>query len=258
MSGVFEIERRGAVIAGFMNRPRVHNALNSELREALIQFWDQVKGDDGIRVAIIAGVPGASFGSGRDMKETYDAYSAGETGADWELTNRTGYPVDSPTGKPVIAAIDGYCLGAGLKVAAECDLRICTPEAVFASPQAKVGRATESPLYLQKAGVPKAVVFDMVFTGKRLGGAEALHYGLVSRVVGREQLIEEAWRMAETIAEMSPTVISGLKKGIDAELAEMPTAIGSPLWKSLTAMYGDTGDARLGAEAFVTKGRGES
>jgi enoyl-CoA hydratase/carnithine racemase len=253
MSEILQVERRGAVIAGFMNRPHVHNALNSELREALLQFWSNVRHDDSIRVAIISGVPGSSFGSGRDMKETHEAYSAGETGADWELSNRTGYPVDSPTGKPIIAAIDGYCFGAGLKVAAECDLRICTPEAVFASPQAKVGRATESPLYLKKAGVPSAVVMDMVFTGKRLSGAVALHYGLVSRVVERNHLIDEAWGMAKTICEMSPMVVTGLKKGIDAELAEMPTAIASPLWKSLTAMYGDTGDARQGAEEFARR-----
>ncbi len=255
--GVFEIERRGAVIAGLMNRPRVHNALDTGLREALLAFWDTVRDDDGIRVAIIAGVPGASFSSGRDLKETADAYSQDSSGADWELSGRTGYPVDSPTGKPVIAAIDRYCLGAGLKVAAECDLRICTTRAVFASPQAKVGRATESPLYLSKAGLPSAVALDMVFTGMRLDAARALQYGLVSRVVEPERLLDEAWEAAETIAAMSPTVIGGLKRGIDAGLPELPTAIGSPLWKSLTAMYGDTPDARRGAAAFVGKDSAE-
>jgi enoyl-CoA hydratase/carnithine racemase len=253
MSDVFFTERRGHVIAGFMNRPRVHNAMDSALREQLLDFWDEVRDDPEIRVAIIAGAPGTSFSSGRDLKETADAYSADKAGADWELGHRTGYPVDTPTGKPVIAAIDRYCLGAGLKVAAECDLRIAATTAVFASPQAKVGRATESPLYLRKAGLPAAVSLDMVFTGKRLSADEALNWGFVSRVVEAERLLDEAWEMAATIAEMSPTVVSGLKKGIDAELAEMPTSIGSPLWKSLTAMYGDTEDARRGAAAFVRK-----
>jgi enoyl-CoA hydratase/carnithine racemase len=250
---VFTTERRGHVLAGFMNRPAVHNALDTELRAALADFWDLVRDDGDVRVAIIAGAPGASFSSGRDMKETAAAYASANPGADWELGGRTGYPVDSPTGKPIIAAIDGYCMGAGLKMAAECDLRIAAEGAVFASPQAKVGRATESPLYLRRVGVPAAVALDMVFTGARLDAARALDYGLVSRVVPAASLFDEAWAMAATVAAASPTVIRGLKRGLDAGLPDMPAAIGSPLWKTLTAMYGDTDDARAGASDFVAK-----
>jgi E-phenylitaconyl-CoA hydratase len=252
-AGVFWTEQRGAVLAGFLNRPKVHNALDTELRDALATFWETLRDRDDVRVGVIAGAPGASFSSGRDMKETADAYRVNNPGADWELGGRTGYPIDSPPGKPVIAAIDRYCMGAGLKMAAECDLRICSPEAIFASPQAKVGRATESPLYLRKIGIPSAVALDMVFTGMRLDADRALHYGLVSRVVERDELIEQAWSIAGTIAEMSPTVTAGLKRGLDAGLPDLPTAIGSPLWKKLTEMYGDTADARTGAAAFVSK-----
>ena len=253
-AAVFATERRGAVLAGFMNRPRVHNALDSELREALVEFWELVRDDFDVRVAIIAGTPGASFSSGRDMKETAAAYESDRPGPDWELGGRTGYPADNPPCKPVIAAIDGYCMGAGLKIAAECDLRIASDQAVFASPQAKVGRATESPLYLRRIGLPSAVALDMVFTGMRLDAATALHYGLVSRVIPAESLIDEAWSMAETIAAFAPTVITGLKIGLDAELGDLPASMGSSLWKKLTAMYGDTPDARAGAQAFVSHG----
>ena len=94
--------------------------------------------------------------------------------------------------------------GAGLKVAAECDLRICTPEALFASPQAKVGRATESPLYLRKAGVPSAVVMDMVYKPLKtpfLAQAEAL--GLAT-VDGLEMLIRQAVPSFEAFFGQSP------------------------------------------------------
>jgi E-phenylitaconyl-CoA hydratase len=251
MTEVLRVERRGAVAAAILQRTEVHNALDSALREALAGFWDLVREDDTIRVAIIAGAPGSSFSSGRDMKETAVAYESDRPGADWELGGRTGYPVDTPPGKPVIAAIDGYCMGAGLKIAAECDLRIAAESAVFGSPQAKVGRATESPLYLRRVGVPAALALDMVFTGRRLTAAEALHHGLVSRVIPREGLMDEAWAMADAIASFAPTVISGLKKGLDAELADLPTSVASRLWKQLTAMYGDTPDARDGARRFV-------
>lgn len=254
MTEVLRIERRDAVAAAFLQRTEVHNALDSELRAALAAFWDEVREDDTIRVAIVAGAPGSSFSSGRDMKETAKAYESDRPGADWELGGRTGYPVDTPPQKPVIAAIDGYCMGAGLKIAAECDLRIAAETAVFASPQAKVGRATESPLYLRRAGVPAALALDMVFTGRRLSAAEALHHGFVSRVVPREQLLDEAWGMAQQIASFAPTVIAGLKRGLDAELAELPPSVGSRLWKQITAMYGDTPDARDGARRFVEGG----
>jgi enoyl-CoA hydratase/carnithine racemase len=141
-------------------------------------------------------------------------------------------------------------MGAGLKIAAECDLRIASSEAVFASPQAKIGRATESPLYLRRVGVPSAVALDMVFTGLRLDPATALRHGLVSRVVEPEHLFDEAWAMAEAIAAFAPTVITGLKLGIDAELGDLPASMASSLWKKLTAMYGDTADAREGARRF--------
>jgi enoyl-CoA hydratase/carnithine racemase len=257
MMSTFTTETRGAVLAGFMNRPEVHNALDSGLRAALADFWDRVREDPTVSVAIIAGAPGASFSSGRDMKETARAYEQEHAGADWELGGRTGYPVDTPPGKPVIAAIDGYCMGAGLKVAAECDLRIAATSAVFASPQAKIGRATESPLYLRRVGVPSAVALDMVFTGLRLDAARALHYGFVSRVVERDRLHDEAWAMAATIADFSPTVVAGLKRGLDAGLSDLPAVISSPLWKTMTAMYGDTPDARAGARRFV-EGTGSS
>jgi enoyl-CoA hydratase/carnithine racemase len=249
--GVFRTEVRGAVVAGFMDRPGVHNALDSELRAALADFWDRVREDPAVRVAIIAGEPGSSFSSGRDMKETAEAYRSERPGADWELGGRTGYLADTPPGKPVIAAIDRYCMGAGLKLAAECDLRIASSTAVFASPQAKVGRATESPLYLRRIGVPSALALDLVFTGRRLDAAAALHYGLVSRVVEPERLLDEAWAMAAAIESFSPTVIAGLKTGLDAELDDLPASMGSSLWKKLTAMYGDTPDAREGARRFV-------
>ncbi|MBX9472366.1 enoyl-CoA hydratase/isomerase family protein [Microcella sp.] len=253
----FSTHLREGVLTGLMNRPRVHNALDSELRAALAGFWDRVREDDEVKVAVIAGVPGSSFSSGRDMKETAEAYQQAQTGPDWELGGRTGYPVDTPPGKPVIAAIDGYCMGAGLKMAAECDLRIAATSAIFGSPQAKVGRATESPLYLRRIGVPAAVALDMVFTGRRLDAQEALHYGLVSRVVGPNSLLDEAYAMASIIAAFSPTVVAGLKRGLDSGLGDLPSAVASPLWKSVTAMYGDTPDARKGAEAFVNRPRGQ-
>jgi enoyl-CoA hydratase/carnithine racemase len=251
----FEAQLRDGVLTGLMNRPEVHNAMDTDLRAALADFWDRVREDGDVKVAIIAGVPGSSFSAGRDMKETAEAYRQEHAGADWELGGRTGYPVDTPPGKPVIAAIDRYCMGAGLKLASECDLRIAASSAVFASPQAKVGRATESPLYLRRIGVPAAIALDLVFTGRRLDAAEALHYGLVSRVVEPEQLLPEATAMADTIAAFSSTVVAGLKRGLDSGLGDLPASIASPLWKTVTAMYGDTTDARKGAQEFVERPR---
>lgn len=251
--GVFQTEQRGAVLAGFMNRPEVHNAMDTELRSALAEFWRTVRDTPEVRVALVAGVPGASFSAGRDLKETARAYDAGFKGADWELVGQSGYPSAISVGKPIVAAVDRYCVGAGLKVAVDADIRIGTPESRYGTPQVKVGRGTESPIYLHKIGLPAAVVRDMVMTGELIDADTALRYGLISRIVEKPALLDEAWRIATVISEGSPAVVEGAKRGIDAGIPDLPTDQAGELWRYVTGMFGDTNDAKLGAAAFSQK-----
>ncbi len=246
-------ERKGAVVCITMNRPHVLNALNTELRKALSEFWREFRDDPELRVAIVTGAGDRAFSTGRDLKETAVADAAGgrvayETSGDW------GYPGNFQIGKPVIAAVHGHCVAAGLMVAIGCDIRIASDGARFGNPQVARGRGTRMPYELVRAGLPRAVVMDMVFTGESLTARQALEWGLVSRVVPRADLLPTAWALAGRIAANSPAVVSGIKRAAEAGVLDLPANEALRLWDAVTGgMMGNTQDAIEGARSFAEK-----
>lgn len=250
---VLVIERRQRIALAVLNRPHTHNALDSELRGALTDFWVRVRDDDGIAAAIVTGAGDKAFSSGRDLKETAAAYDSGADGTDAEASARFGYPSDITVGKPIIAAINGYCLAAGLKLAAGCDIRIATAGSTFGNPQVAVGRGTEMPLRLLKLGVPRAVVLDMVLTGEPIDAAAALRWGLISRVVAAGELLDTAWSIAQTIVQNSPLIVNGIKRLVDDDIADLPMAEALAKWREAPDFFGATADAREGARSFADR-----
>jgi enoyl-CoA hydratase/carnithine racemase len=246
-------EQADGVICITLNRPASLNALNAELRAALTAFWREFRDNPDLKVAIVTGAGERAFSTGRDLKETAGADTVGVR-LDYEVSGSYGYPTEIEIGKPVIAAVDGYCMAAGLMVAVACDIRLCTPSAKFGNPQAKRGRGTRMPYHLARAGLPRAVVMDMVMTGEALDAEQALRWGLVSRVVERADLLPTAWSIARRIAENSPTVISGIKRAAEAGLLEMPAHEALAQWDQVTGMMDNTADAVEGAKSF-TEGR---
>lgn len=246
-------ETRGPVTCITLNRPQAMNSLNSELRAALTAFWRDFREDKEMRVVIVTGAGGRAFSSGRDFKETAAVDEEGGK-LDYEVTGEYGYPGSVQLGKPVIAAIDGHCLASGLRIAIGCDIRIATELARFGNPQVTRGRGTRMPLDLVRAGVPRAVVMDMVLTGESITGRQALEWGLVSRIVPREELMTVAWALAQKIAGNSPTVIAGIKRGVEAGLLDLPVNEAQRLWDAVTGgMMSNTADAIEGARSFAQK-----
>jgi len=246
-------ESKGAVVQITLNRPHAMNALNSKLRAALTAFWREFRDSSQWRVAIITGAGGRAFSSGRDFKETAAADEAGDR-LDYERTGEYGYLDNLALGKPVIAAIDGYCLASGLRVAMGCDIRIATETARFGNPQVTRGRGTRMPLDLVRAGIPRAVVMDMVYTGEPITGRQALEWGLVSRIVSIDQLLPSAWEIAEKIAANSPTVVAGIRRATESGLLDLPVNEAQRLWPVVTGgMMNNTADAIEGARSFAQK-----
>ena len=245
-------ERRGAVVCITLNRPRQLNALNTELREALSAFWRRFRDDASLAVAIVTGAGDRAFSTGRDLKETAAADAAGGR-VSYEDTGEYGYPARVQIGKPVIAAVHGHCLAAGLMLVTGCDIRICSEGASFGNPQAKRGRGTRTPYELARIGVPLAVVMDMAMTGEPIDAQTALRCGLVSRVVPQAQLLPTAWAMGERIAANSPVVVGGLKRASEVGLFELPANEALKLWEPVTRMMGNTADAVEGARSFAEK-----
>lgn len=245
-------EDRDGVVLVTMNRPHVLNALDTALRTALSAFWREFRDDPALKVAIITGAGERAFSTGRDLKETSVADAAG-TKVSYEETGDWGYPGNFALGKPVIGAVHGYCMAAGLMIAIGCDIRICSEQAVFGNPQVRRGRGTRMPYYLVQAGLPRAVVMDMVMTGEPLTAEQARQWGLVSRVVPRATLLETAWAIGTRIAGNSPVVVSGIKRAAEAGLLDLSKNEALRLWDPFTGMMSNTADAIEGARSFAEK-----
>ena len=200
------VETKGRVGIIRLNRPQALNALNRALIAELIQAIDAFEADDGIGCLLITGSDKA-FAAGADIKEMADktfieAY-LGNFCADWDRAARAR--------KPIVAAVAGFALGGGCELAMHCDLIIAADTAKFGQPEIKLGviPGIGGTQRLTRA-VGKAKAMDLILTGRMMDAAEAEKSGLVARVVPAANLMDEAMKVADTIANMSlPSVLAG-------------------------------------------------
>ncbi|MBT7098910.1 hypothetical protein HN937_16145 [Candidatus Poribacteria bacterium] len=159
--------------------------------------------------------------------------------------------------KPVIGAVNGYCLGGGFELAMNCDLLIASDAAQFALPEITLGfyPLAGAPMRLPRA-IPRAFANEMMFLGQRVDAEAALRYGIVSRVVPADQLLETANEMAAMIAGYAPVAIRGLKEITNAQ-ADMTMEQATRFDASLRWIVGQTEDSKEGARAFSEKRKPE-
>ena len=248
---LFTLTEQVAVIT--LNRPAVRNAMNRELRHALVEALQRVRAEDGIRAAVLTGA-GRTFSAGADLKER------AQSGRDADASVASVIEASRDTGfarmtmeKPLIAAIDGYCLAAGFELALLCDMRICTPEAQFGLPEIRRGffPGGGGPQRLMRA-IPQSVAMEMILTGDAIDAPTALRVGLVSRVVPEPELLPTALQIAQRIASHAPLAVKAVKEVAQAaldETLEHSLRFGSTLrW-----IIGQTEDAREGPRAFAER-----
>ncbi len=242
------VESKGRVGIIRLNRPQALNALNRALIGELIQAIDAFEADDKIGCMLITGGDKA-FAAGADIKEMADktfieAY-LGNFAADWDHATRTR--------KPMVAAVAGFALGGGCELAMHCDIIIAADTAKFGQPEIKLGviPGIGGTQRLTRA-VGKAKAMDMILTGRMMDGAEAERAGLVARVVPAASLMEEAMKVADTIANMSlPSVLAG-KEAINRAF-ESPLAEGVVFERRTFHALFATEDQKEGMKAFVEK-----
>src|SRR5512145_1247345 len=239
---LFDLADNVAVIT--LNRPAVRNAMNRELSAALMDALQRVREDADIRVAVITGA-GGTFSAGADLKERAQSGRAADASAASiiETSRARGFSTLAIP-KPLLAAVDGYCLAAGFELALLCDLRICTPEARFGLPEITRGffPGGGGPQRLIRA-IPQAVAMEMILTGDPIDASAALRAGLVSRVVPENELLPSARQLAQRIAGHAPLAVKAVKEVAQAaldETLEQSLRLGSALrW-----IIGQTEDAR--------------
>jgi E-phenylitaconyl-CoA hydratase len=254
MSGdtlLFDLTEHVAVIT--LNRPAVRNAMNRELRSGLVEALNRVREDPEIRAAIITGA-GKTFSAGADLKERAQSGRAGDADVASIIEVNRGVGFSRMTiEKPLIAAIDGYCLAAGFELALLCDIRICTPEARFGLPEIVRGffPGGGGPQRLIRA-IPQAVAMEMILTGEAIDAATALRVGLVSRLVPEPELLPTVHQIAQRIASHAPLAVKAVKEVTQAALDEtLEQAL--RFGNALRWIIGQTEDAREGPRAFAER-----
>ena len=242
------VESKGRVGIIRLNRPNALNALNRALIAELTQAIDAFDKDDNIGCLLITGSDKA-FAAGADIKEMADktfiqAYG-GNFAADWDRAAHAR--------KPIVAAVAGFALGGGCELAMHCDIIIAADTAKFGQPEIKLGviPGIGGTQRLTRA-VGKAKAMDLVLTGRLMDAAEAERSGLVARVVPAANLMDEAIKVAETIAGMSlPSVMAG-KEAVNVAF-EVPLAEGVRFERRVFHSLFATDDQKEGMKAFVEK-----
>ena len=223
----FAVEGPRAVIT--LNRPEALNAIDPETDSDLVRAWERFRDDPALRVAILTGAGGRAFSAGIDLKRLADFYreaSPGERRERWlRAPGLGGITRNLDPGKPVLAAIHGYCLGGGLELALACDVRIATPQSVFGLPEVRWGIIPgQGGTQRLPRTIPPGVALEMILTAGTIGAARAYEVGLVNRLVPRTRLLAETRRIADRIAEMPPTAVrrarEAVRRGLDLPLPD--------------------------------------
>jgi enoyl-CoA hydratase len=234
-----------------INRPNALNALNQDTMLDIRAAVEEVRDDAGIDVLIITGAGDKAFVAGADI-----AFMAGMTAMEARAFGQLGGEVTSlieSMSKPVIAAVNGFCLGGGCELAMCCDFRICSDKGKFGQPEVSLGI---TPGFGGTQRLPRLVGMGMakqlLYSGETIGADEALRIGLVNKVTSSEQLMEETMKIAKTISSRGQVAVRLSK---DAVNHGMQVDIGQAMAfeSDIFGLCFATTDQREGMGAFMEK-----
>ena len=195
-----------------LDRPHVLNAFNMQMRDDLYEMLQAVQDDPEVEVVILSG-EGRSFCAGADLTEFGTAPSlAAAREVRWQR-DIWGIFLNMP--KPIIAAIHGHCVGSGLEIAALCDFRIASEDALFSMPEVALGMipaAGGTQTLPRILGIPAAL--ELLLTTKQLNAAEALKLGLVGKVAAEDHLLPEAEAVARILLKLEPAALQATKYAV--------------------------------------------
>lgn len=247
---LFEVVEGVATIT--LNRPDQMNTINADLSAGLMDALKQVRSRDDIRVAVLTG-NGRAFCAGADLRSRAGGPAAASGVAALFRTDDSQGFHEFDARKPLIGAINGFCLGGGFEIALSCDLLIASEAAQFGLPEITLGffPLAGAPVRLPRS-VPRVVANDMLFTGERIDAAKAYDYGIVSRVVPADALLETAQAMATKIAGYAPLAVRSMLELVKRQ-GNMPEGEAMRLAGTMRWAIGQTDDAKEGPRAFAEK-----
>lgn len=244
------VEKHGAVAVLTINRPDKLNALNSSVHAEGVAALDELRRDDGVRVLVITGSGPKSFVAGADISEF-----EGKTPVTQRATfqEKTLFNTIDAFPKPVIAMINGFCLGGGNELALACDIRICSENARFSQPEINLGimpGGGGTQRLTRLIGEGRAM--ELILSGDMIDAATANKFGLVNHVFPAEELVEKTMEFAAKIAEKAPIALQLSKEAVKfASRSNLDEGLRREV--DLFAICFSTEDKQEGVSAFLEK-----
>ncbi len=252
MYGNLVWERADNVVVITLNRPRVLNALSRALKGELGDALTRVKGDPSVRAVVVTGAGDQAFSAGQDLTEAKDM--SGPEAEEWVREYELLYDQVRMLDVPVIAAVNGWAMGAGCQLALLADIRISSENARYGMPEIRDGIPAVFGLELLWNTVGMSRGLYLVLSGDSLDARQALEAGLTIKVVPRSALLPEATALARTLAGYAPIAMKQNKqyarRRTEAEFRACARFCESAHHASFAA-----GDAKRGMEAFLAKKR---
>jgi enoyl-CoA hydratase len=244
------LEQRGRVALVTMNRPEKRNALDGQMRCAFLGVMDRVRRDTNTRAVVVTGAGDKAFIAGADIGE-FEGRSPVDQFRIMRLP--TVFDAIERCPKPVIAAVNGFCLGGGMELALACDIRLASTQAKFGQPEVNLG-------IIPGGGgtqrLPRIIglghALRLILTGDMIPAEEALKLGLVEEVVPPEGLLDRAVAIGEQIASKSPVAVAAAKEATRASMS-LPLDEGLRLETALFQLCFSSEDKVEGVRAFLEK-----
>lgn len=251
MTSPLIITQDGAVTIVTVNRPEVRNALNLDTLAALETEADRIASDDTVQVVILTGAGDKAFVAGADIREL-SALGALEALSYAQRGQRVFFKLEALP-QIVIGAINGAALGGGCELAMACDLRVASERAVFGQPEVNLGLI---PGFGGTQRLPRLIgstkALELLVTGATLTAEEALHLGLVNKVVPGDQVLEAALALAKAILAKGPLAVRLVKEAVRVGL-NAPLSQGSAWEAQCFALACASQDKVEGTTAFLEK-----
>lgn len=246
------IEKKGPALWLTINRPQVHNALNTDVIDGLINGFGQAMEDEEVRVVILTGAGEKSFCAGADLKPRDE--QVGENFVSLSNDNPLVrlYRVIRACHKPIVGRINGIALGGGLGLVAACDLVYAASHAKFGTPEVKVGVFPMMIATYLIRQIPRRRFWEMAFLGEPLSVQEAVKWHLINEFSPPEELDERLNQVVKTICANSPNALRTGKKALDV-MQDMTVDQTLALAQELIEKLSQSAEAQEGIKAFSEK-----
>jgi E-phenylitaconyl-CoA hydratase len=250
MGDTARYELDGHIATITYNRPDALNAINGEMRRDLNDAFARFRDEEDAWVAIVTGA-GRAFCAGADLRDS--AGSAGEfAGTFWEKPTINSFESGWEIFKPVIAAVNGYCLGYGLTLVTWCDFVIASERAEFGFPEVRIG----VPTIVGAIRLPQRLswhdAMELLLTGERIDAARAKEIGLVGAVVEHDELMNEARRLAERLLQGAPLAQRAIKE-VAVRARHLPPLEAIRFGETMRKVAAATDDAAEGGRAAAER-----